>query len=87
MSPKTPIRPGVPVTGQVDTPAIRHPEISPATRPRLPGSGSPVLPGPPGQLPVPTPAATAAAQLPGATPVVISSITATVASLPARGRP
>ncbi|NVZ79386.1 hypothetical protein HX859_31285, partial [Pseudomonas gingeri] len=51
MSPKTPIRPGVPVTGQVDTPAIRHPEISPATRPRLPGSGSPVLPGPPGQLP------------------------------------
>ncbi|MGY2200124.1 membrane-targeted effector domain-containing toxin [Pseudomonas gingeri] len=87
MSPKTPIRPGVPVTGQVDTPAIRHPEISPATRPRLPGSGSPVLSGTPGQLPAATPAATAAAQLPGAAPVVISSISAAVASLPARGRP
>ncbi|NWE50464.1 hypothetical protein, partial [Pseudomonas gingeri] len=76
MSPKTPIRPGVPVTGQVDTPAIRHPEISPATRPRLPGSGSPILSGTPGQLPAATPAATAAAQSPGAAPVVISSLSA-----------
>ncbi|WP_256346905.1 membrane-targeted effector domain-containing toxin [Pseudomonas gingeri] len=88
MSPRTPIRPGTSGTGQPDLPAIRLPEISPAIRNRLPGTGTPVLPSAPESTPPARPAAAPVAGVPGtAAPIAISNIAGPVANSLSPGRP
>jgi len=87
MSPRTPIRPGTSGTGHPDLPTIRLPEISPSIGTRLPGTGNPVLPNAPGNVPPARPAVAPVTPIPGAAPIAISTIAGPVANSLSPGRP
>ncbi|NWA27920.1 hypothetical protein HX866_23790 [Pseudomonas gingeri] len=88
MSPRIPIRPVTSGAGQPDLPTIRLPEISPAIHNRLPGTGTPVLPGTSGNLPAVSPAAAPVALPPGvAAPITVSNIAGPIANSQSLGRP